>query len=90
MKKQEAIELRNTYTIQCEYALNQIGLTIGSRHPRNTEKITVGSTSDLEKVLSCFSFEETYIDIDWSPGWRGIGFVIEFNCSIPPTFTLTN
>lgn len=90
MKKEKAIELRNTYKIQFEYALNQIGLTIGSRHPRNTEKITVDSNAELEKIISCFSFEETYVEIDWAPGWRGRGFVIEFVSNIPAPFTLAN
>ena len=89
MTKQEAIELGKLYKAQLEWAVNQIGLTFGnSRVQYRNIKVHVANEEELALVLSGFSFEETYVDIDWEKGWRGIGFVIYFDSKIPAPFTL--
>ena len=88
MTKQEAIQTLELYKAQFDYAIGQIGLTIGKRWPSRNEKITVKNEEELDLILSGFSFEESYVDIDWEDGWKGIGFVIHFTSNIPAPFTL--
>ena len=91
MTKQEALETGKLYETQLEYAINKIGLTLGkytSSVVYGTWKVRVKNEEELEMILSCFSFEESYVDIDWEDGWRGIGFVIHFTSNIPMPFTL--
>lgn len=92
MTKQEAIETGRLYKAQLEYAINKIGLTLGeytSSVVYGDWKINVKNEEELEMILSCFSFEEPYVDVDWEKGWRGIGFVIHFTSNIPMPFTLS-
>ena len=90
MTKQEAINTRNLLKAQIEWAVNQLGLTLGADAVLQKETVIhVYDEEQLNTVLSAFSFEESYIeDIDWKKGWRGMGFDIVITHNIPAPFML--
>ena len=90
MTKQEALETGKLYRTQLENAVNKLGLTLGDMCGVEYQpwKLSVHNDDELEMILSCFSFEESYVDIDWEDCWTGRGFVIHFTSNIPMPFTL--
>lgn len=90
MTKQEATNTRNLLKAQIEWAVNQLGWTLGTNAVLQKETVIhVHDEEQLNTVLSAFSFEESYIEcIDWEKGWRGMGFDIVIIHNIPAPFML--